>query len=589
MTRMLARSPSRRRLAAGALALLSFAAAGPARADVAIQIIGLSNDEAGSARASLELAQYATRDDVTPAQLRRLATRGEGEIRRAMEPYGYYETKVTSEISGDAPQSRVVFRVVRGERTLVRRADVRIEGPATEVPVIRAALDAFEPRVGEGLDHHLYEINKSEIGTLLSAWGFFDAELERHRVEVTRATRSAEIDLAWRGGQRYRIGDVRFDEAQLPESFLRRYIPWQDGTDYSVEQLLALQQRLVDADYFSTVSVQPDLDAREGGVVPVSVLLVPARRSIYTANAFVSTDVGPGARLGFERRWLNDDGHKFGAGLEHSSRLQSATLFYRVPRPGRRNRMYGLAAGYRDEITAADTRSRLSRISANETLDNWGGYRRVLGLQYVNGDFTVADEQRNSSLLFAEGTLQRKRADDLLFPTRGVSVLYTARAAAQGLLTDTSLLQVRADLKWVRPAGADSRLILRASAGALQTGNFNALPPELRFFAGGDRSVRGFDFQAIGERNETGGVVGGRYLSVASAEYEHYFWNSVGLAAFVDSGDAFNRRPEFNVGAGLGLRWRSPIGILRLDFALPVRTDLDDGGLRFHIVIGPDL
>ena len=589
MTRMLARSSSRRRLAAGAVALLSFAAAAPLRADVAIQITGLSNDEAGSARASLELAQYAMRDDVTPAQLRRLATRGEREIRRAMEPYGYYETTVTSEISGDLPTFRVVFRVVRGERTLVRRADVRIEGPATEVPVIRAALDAFEPRVGEGLDHHLYEISKSEIGTLLSAWGFFDAELESHRVEVTRATRSAGIDLSWRSGQRYRIGAVRFDDAQLPQSFLRRYIPWQEGTDYSVEQLLALQQRLVDADYFSTVSVQPDLEARADGVVPVDVLLVPAKRSIYTANAFVSTDLGPGGRLGFERRWLNDGGHKLGIGLEHSGRLQSGTTFYRIPRPGRRNRSYNLSAGYRDEETAADTRSRLSRVTANETLDDWGGYTRVLGLQYVNGDFTVADEQRSSSLLFAEATLARKRADDLLFPTQGVSIAYTTRFALQGVLTDTSLAQLRADVKWVLPGTDVSRFILRASAGVLQTGNFDALPPELRFFAGGDRSVRGFDYQAIGERNDRNGVVGGRYLAVASAEYEHYFWKEWGLSAFVDSGDAFNRRPEFNVGAGLGIRWRSPIGILRLDFALPLRTDLADGGLRFHIVIGPDL
>jgi translocation and assembly module TamA len=589
MTGMLAGPPHRNLAARAALAALLIAIALPAGAGVKVEITGLTDDEAGSARASLELAQYATRDDVTPAQLRRLVMRGEGEIRRAMEPYGYYETQVSGETSGTAPDFRAVFRVVRGQRTLVRKADVRMEGPAAELPVIRAAIDAFEPRPGEGLDHHSYEISKSGVGTLLSAWGYFDAELLRHRVEVTRATRSADIDLAWRSGERYRIGPVRFDEAQLPEDFLRRHVPWADGSEYSVNQLLALQQRLVDADYFSTVSVQPDLEGRADGVVPVDVLLVPAKRSIYTANAFVSTDLGPGGRLGFERRWLNDGGHKFGIGLEHSGRLKSGTTFYRIPRPGRRNRSYNLSAGYRDEETAADTRSRLSRVTANETLDNWGGYTRVIGLQYVNGDFTVADEQRSSSLLFAEATLARKRADDLLFPTQGVSIAYTTRFALQGVLTDTSLAQLRADVKWVLPGTDVSRFILRASAGVLQTGNFDALPPELRFFAGGDRSVRGFDYQAIGERNDRNGVVGGRYLAVASAEYEHYFWKEWGLATFVDSGDAFNRRPEFNVGAGVGLRWRSPIGILRLDFALPLRTDLEDGGLRFHIVIGPDL
>jgi translocation and assembly module TamA len=160
----------------------------------------------------------------------------------------------------------------------------------------------------------------------------------------------------------------------------------------------------------------------------------------------------------------------------------------------------------------------------------------------------------------------------------------------------------------VRPAGDRSRLILRASAGALEADDFDRLPPELRFFAGGDRSVRGFDYQQIGERRPltdevqrklqerypgreipTDGVIGGHYLTTASAEFEHYFTEQWGGAVFVDAGDAFNSRPNANVGAGVGVRWRSPVGIVRVDFAIPVRTDLDDRGLRFHIMIGPDL
>jgi translocation and assembly module TamA len=101
--------------------------------------------------------------------------------------------------------------------------------------------------------------------------------------------------------------------------------------------------------------------------------------------------------------------------------------------------------------------------------------------------------------------------------------------------------------------------------------------------------VRGFDYQAIGEQNETGGVIGGRYLSVVSAEYEHYFWANWGVAAFVDAGDAFNSDYNANIGAGLGLRWKSPVGLVRVDLGVPVVTDLDETGVRVHIMIGPDL
>ena len=119
--------------------------------------------------------------------------------------------------------------------------------------------------------------------------------------------------------------------------------------------------------------------------------------------------------------------------------------------------------------------------------------------------------------------------------------------------------------------------------------DFNVLTPDLRFFAGGDRSIRGFDYQQLGTTNAAGLVVGGENLVVASAELERYFLPRWGAAVFVDGGDAF-RSGEFdkNIGAGIGLRWRSPVGVLRVDFAKPVSSDLADEW-RIHFSVGPDL
>ena len=123
----------------------------------------------------------------------------------------------------------------------------------------------------------------------------------------------------------------------------------------------------------------------------------------------------------------------------------------------------------------------------------------------------------------------------------------------------------------------------------MAVGDFDQLPPELRFFAGGDRSVRGFDYQELGATNAAGKVIGGEFLAVGSAEYEKFFSPRWGGAVFVDAGDAF-RTSEFdlNVGAGIGVRWRSPVGMVRFDIAKPVVSDLADS-IRFHITIGPDL
>ncbi len=119
--------------------------------------------------------------------------------------------------------------------------------------------------------------------------------------------------------------------------------------------------------------------------------------------------------------------------------------------------------------------------------------------------------------------------------------------------------------------------------------DFNELPPELRFFAGGDRSIRGFDYQELGTTNDAGKVIGGTNLAVMSAEVEHYFLPKWGAAMFVDGGDAFKTGEfDMNIGAGVGVRWRSPVGIVRVDVAKPVSSKLAHA-IRLHISVGPDL
>ena len=124
--------------------------------------------------------------------------------------------------------------------------------------------------------------------------------------------------------------------------------------------------------------------------------------------------------------------------------------------------------------------------------------------------------------------------------------------------------------------------------GYMVVKDFDALPPELRFFAGGDRSIRGFDYQQIGDLDEKGEVIGGKYQAIGSAEYEHYFLPKWGAAVFVDAGDAFTKQFKTNVGAGVGVRWKSPVGLVRVDVARPLVSDFEHEW-RIHIIIGPDL
>ena len=158
-----------------------------------------------------------------------------------------------------------------------------------------------------------------------------------HRVEVTfgGAHRGHRARLGGRPALQVRRHE-NFTGGQFATGVAATgYMPWREGDDYSSPQLLDLQQRLVGADYFSTVTVQPHPEKAVDRVVPVDVELTPAKRNIYSAALYASTDRGVGVDFSAQRRWLNDKGHKGQAEFDLAQRLKAVELSYRIPLPGR--------------------------------------------------------------------------------------------------------------------------------------------------------------------------------------------------------------------------------------------------------------
>ena len=570
--------------------LLPWLAGVASAAGLTVDLEGLPKELKEPVEAGLTLRNYANRD-VTPAQIRRLFNTAEQEIKTALEPYGYYNAQVASSLQTTDKGLRALFRVTPGEPVKVTSKTVQVQGDAADLSPIKRAIRRFKPDEGDVLDHGVYEASKAEVEGALLNNGFLRMKATQKRVEVSRKANTAAIDLNWESGPRMKFGRVHFSDAQFPPAFLERYIPWEPGEYYSPDELLAFQQRLVDADYFATVSVQPDLEHAEGLDVPINVELAPAKRTIYTTGAYVSTDTGPGVKLGMQRRWVNDMGHKFQADIDVAQRMQALSTSYRIPLPGPNDKSLNFGVTHKNEDTES-SKSKSDKAAINETR-KWYGFTRTLGLQYVAGTYTIAEVDRITHLLYGEATLTKKQANDFFFPRRGWSIAFGARYAPELLVSDTSFSQVTVDGKYIFPAGRRQRVIMRLSLGAMVVNDFDQLPPELRFFAGGDRSIRGFDYQALGSTIEKAPdqhlVIGGTNLAVGSIELEHYFLPKWGAAVFVDGGDAW-RTGEFklNIGAGVGVRWRSPVGVVRLDVAKPVKSDLSDS-IHFHVNIGPDL
>ena len=570
---------------------------------IALRITGVKDAQLEAVRDAIDLHAWRNRDDLTPARMARLQRRAPAQARGALEIYGYYGAAVKVTGQPRAGGWDVTVAIERGEPVRVTLLDVVVSGegaPAGDIPVrdeaepgLAAALLRFRPRVGEVFDHVLYEQSKRGVERALLRYGFFEFEATAQRVEVSRGQRSAEIRLHWESGPRLRFGELRFVGAQFPEAFMRRFASFERGEPFDQARLELLQQRLAQSDYFGQIVVAPDPEAASAGEVPVRVTLSPAPRTEYTAGLVIDSDYGAGVRFGADRRWVNDRGHRARAKLELAQYLNVAAAEYVFPRAASIESAWAVAARYRDENTDAVDASSYS-LSGSLVVP-WRGWSVISSLNALDGSFSnstqddgIIDQFTESTLVFyPELRADRVFARNRIRPRRGASLSLRARGASDGALSDVSLLQLHGLGRYIVPIGKANRLLMRSELGATSTDDITALPPELRFYAGGSNSVRGYEFQSVGARDADDEVIGGKYLATASVEFERQFRPDFAWAAFVDAGDAWAEgSPSFVVGVGFGIRWISPVGPVRVDLAHGFDSDSQ---VTLHVSAGPDL
>ena len=564
---------------------------------VVVEIRGVGEAERRSILANLDLSAYADRKNISRARFERLTALAPAQIKQALETYGYYNASVDTRTAEREGGYRAVFTVDRGEpvRVVARALALQGDGENNTERELRQALARFEPEIGEPFRHPTYEASRRRIERALRRFGYLDARAIEQRVEVSRAENSAKIALRWDTGPRYRLGEVRFEGSQFVPGFLSRYVDFEAGAPYDQVRLVELQQRLAGSDYFEQVTVTPEPEAAKSLRVPIRVVVVPNKRTLYTGGVFYQTDYGAGVRAAMDRRWVNSRGHTLRAEIELAQKLTSIISEYRIPRPGSAIGSYAVGLRYRDEDT--EVVKSQSYLLSTSVIAPWGEWTALGSVNYLQSDYVVGATptdppepvRTTKQVLYPELVLSRVFAEDRIRPREGASLRLTTRAASDGLLSDTAFYQARLEARWIRSLGENARLLLRGEAGATGVDRLADLPPELRFYAGGDRSVRGYGYQSIGERNIEDDPIGGKHVLTASVEYERTFRPRFAWAVFADAGDAWSDgSPDPKLGVGVGLRWNSPVGPVRIDIAHGLDEDADRS-IEFHLSAGPDL
>jgi translocation and assembly module TamA len=506
---------------------------------------------------------------------------------QALRALGHYQPEIGVTISRTETCWDLMVTVEPGPVVRIVEVDVRVEGEGAEDPFFVAIVSNPGVAPGDPLRHDAHDRLRSRLVGIASDRGYFDAELTESRLLVDPEANDARITLWMNTGRRYRFGEITLKQDILHEDFVARLFPFQRDDPYSSAQVIQLQRNLNASGYFQAARVRPRQDDRMAGEVPILAEVEPRKRTAYEMRLGFSTDIGPRLGLALDRRYANRWGHRYEAELELSEKRSGVGFSYDIPLRDPLNDSLALFATNRTEDTGTSESERF-QIGASRVQRHPSGWRTTQGIRYEYEDFTVGEVSDISRLLIPSYRISRTKADDPLYPRNGNRVDMLGQGASENLGSTISFLQGRANAKLIHGLGT-GRLILRGEAGATAGTGVEELPSSLRFFAGGDTNVRGFGFQQLGPIDDEGNVIGGRYLLVGSVEYDHPIGDgNWSVATFLDLGNAFNDFNDYEVkgGGGVGLRWRSPVGPLRLDLAhAPDSKD----NFRIHFTMGPDL
>lgn len=557
-----------------------------AQPQVTLEVSGVSGAERDNVLLLLSIEQQKSHPDLSDGRIQRLHARAPQEIEAALAPFGYYRASVEAELSQTQEGWLASYRIEPGPPLPIASLDVGITGDAADDPAFRGLLDAPPLKRGDTFNHTVYEQWKSDLQRLADERGYFQAVFSRHTVFIDLESYEARVELKLDSGPRYLFGPLSFEgDILLDESLLRRYVTFSAGEPYSANKLLQLQDGLNGSEYFAHVDIKAERGAAVGNQVPVTVRLSMHKRSRYRFGVGYGTDTGARGLIGMERRYINRKGHRTGVDFRLSQIKDSITGRYIIP--------LEKPSTDRAVVRSEFNRDRTEDIESSALLVGAGVeyaealWHRSYFLNFQREKFEIGLQSGNARLLMPTFAWSRLSTTDVLYTRRGSRVGLELRGAREGMGSNTSLGQLRLNGKLIRPAGG-GRFILRSELGTTSAPDFASLPPSVRFFAGGDTSVRGYSYKSLGPEDSEGNVIGGKHLLVASAEYEHPLGEKWSGALFFDTGNAFaDYSGELEQGAGIGLRRRLPIGWLRIDAAQAITQE--DRPWRLHITLGPDL
>jgi translocation and assembly module TamA len=599
-----------------ALVLAPFAA--PANAGVQVEVHGVGEEIRANVFAYLSFERYKDSDDLSPEFIERLQERSEREVRGALRPFGFYEPVVTSEVKSEGTGSEqnyhVIINITPGKPVIVDKVDVKVTGPGAGETMFTNITGDLPIQSGDRLNHSNYEALKGGLLRAAANSGFLDARMVRSEMRVDPQAYLAQITIEFETGERYRFGATTIKQDSIDDSLIRRYVRYHENDYFDATELLRTQFALDDSQYFATVEVLPEERDREKHIVPISIAAEPNRRHRYSYGVGYGTDTQVRGTVAWEDRRVNQRGHRFRTEAKAADTAQSIDARYIVPIGDPAIEKFQLQlTGEHERLGDIDDRSINFIPSYTHVRGPWFGHywQRVtyVELLHAESEFIASNRTDTQSLLIpgiSFSLVPRNYLGEALFSRTLYGEL---RGSHSALGSDSDFLQIRMQAERVFDIAPKWHLLIRGDLGATAVSRTSSLAPSQRFFAGGDRSVRGFGFndlspveQATDENgdprvDEDGNPVyekvGGKHLFAGSLEIVRDVGSKFAVAVFGDAGNAFDSFDDpLMYSVGVGIRLRLPVVSVGLDVAQALTTPAGSSeppGPRLHLNFSPKL
>jgi len=599
-----------------ALALVQLAA--PVTAGVQVEVRGVGDDIRANVLAYLSFERYKESDDLSKEFVERLQERIEREVHGALRPFGYYEPVVTSEVnpagSGNERDYRVVINITPGKPVIVDKVDVKVTGPGAGDEMFTRITGDLPIQTGDRLTHSNYEALKGGLLRAAATNGYLDARMLRNEMRVDPQTHVAQITIEFETGERYRFGTTTIRQDSIDDALIRRFVRYREHDYFDATELLRTQFALDDSQYFSTVEVLPEERDREQHIVPISIVAEPNRRHRYSYGVGYGTDTQVRGTVAWEDRRVNQRGHRFRTEAKAAATAQSLDARYIVPIGDPAIEKFQMQlAGEHERKGDIDDRKVNFIPSFTHVRGPWFGHywQRVtyVELLHAESEFITSNRTDTQSLLIpgiSFSLVPRNYLGEALFSRALYAEL---RGSHDALGSDSNFLQIRMQGERVFDIAPKWHVLVRGDIGATAVDATGDLAPSQRFFAGGDRSVRGFGFNELSpvqqatdgagnllfdeDHNPVYEKVGGKHLFAGSLEFVRDVGSKFAVAVFADAGNAFDSFDDpLMYSVGIGLRLRLPVVSVGLDVAQALTTpagSTERPGPRLHLNFSPKL